>query len=330
MTRQENLKMQQPVIYQLLQAQLRDNRRSHAYLFSGSRGSGTKDAAILLAQSLVCQNKTGVFACETCSACQRIANGSYGDLMVLDGREQSIKKAQIQNVQNQFNKTALESSGEKIYILDGAENATDEALNSLLKFLEEPAGMKTTAILLTQALDKILPTIRSRCQIFYFNSTRRQPCFEACQSAGLNFGDSWLLSQSTSDVEEAMEISQSSAYTRAREAFIKWIPGFVENPWQAALILQNEGLTRGKNREENRQVLTLLLSFCASFFRVLCANRDLQDDWWRQQQAIYRQKQLPAQKLLQVVLEIQDQNNRVANTDLLADQFAYRMWEVTQ
>lgn len=60
-------------------------------------------------------------------------------------------------MQERFNKTGLERSGQKVYILNNAENTTPEALNSLLKFLEEPQGSDTLAILIVENQDWILP-----------------------------------------------------------------------------------------------------------------------------------------------------------------------------
>ena len=115
---------------------------SHALLLCGPRGTERRETAIFIAQSLVCQHSEEGLACEECESCQRIAQGQYADLIVLDGADRSIKKDEILSLQEQFSKTALEGNGKKIYILDHAENATPEALNSLLKFLEEPAGQR--------------------------------------------------------------------------------------------------------------------------------------------------------------------------------------------
>ncbi len=71
---------------------------------------------------------------------------NFSDMIIVDGSEETIKKEDIMHIQEEFNKTALEATGKKIYILNRVENATADAMNALLKFLEEPAS-DVTAIL---------------------------------------------------------------------------------------------------------------------------------------------------------------------------------------
>ena len=141
------LREQQPVVYHTLRNALEHNRLAHAYMFSGPSGTPKKETAYLLAQSLVCRESG--FACEVCDTCERIAHNEYADMIYLDGTSVSIKKDDILKLQHAFAKTGLEKTGKKIYVLDHAENATPDALNSLLKFLEEP-GSDMIAILIVE------------------------------------------------------------------------------------------------------------------------------------------------------------------------------------
>ena len=86
----DKLKEQQPIVYHTLKNALENSRLAHAYLFSGPGGSMKKDAAILLAQSLLCKGNT--FACEECDLCKRVKAHEYADMIYLDGSEISIKK----------------------------------------------------------------------------------------------------------------------------------------------------------------------------------------------------------------------------------------------
>ena len=132
----ERLCKQQPIAYQTLENALCQDRLAHAYMFNGPSGTGKKEAAYLLAQSILCDAEG--FACESCAICQRVLHDEYSDMIYLDGSTKAIKKEDIMKLQSAFSKTGLEGKGKKIYILDHAENATVDALNSLLKFLEEP------------------------------------------------------------------------------------------------------------------------------------------------------------------------------------------------
>jgi DNA polymerase-3 subunit delta' len=103
------------------------------------------------------------------ASASKIDNHNYHDLITINGYDGAIKKEEINNIIRTFSNSALESEGIKFYVIHGIENATHSAINSLLKFLEEPA-VNTYAILTTRALQKVLETIRSRCQVYRLNS----------------------------------------------------------------------------------------------------------------------------------------------------------------
>src|SRR5690554_7135269 len=104
----EKLRKLQPVAIKILESSLINNQLSHAYLFSGSRGTLTKEAAILLAQTMVCENKTSTFACETCNSCRRVREMTYADVILIDGLNRNIKKDEIIQLQSRFIQTRSE------------------------------------------------------------------------------------------------------------------------------------------------------------------------------------------------------------------------------
>ena len=135
-------------------------QRDYPYLFTGEKGTPKKESAYLLAQSLLCLNvNENGFACETCDECQRLIHGNYADLIYIDGLKNSIKKSDILTIQEHFSKTNLEKYGKKVYILDGVENATPVAMNTLLKFLEEPEG-DVLAILICESEEQASVRLR--------------------------------------------------------------------------------------------------------------------------------------------------------------------------
>ena len=119
----------------------------------------------------------------------------------------------ILKLQHVFAKTTLKT-GKKIYVLDHAENATPDALNSLLKFLEEP-GSDMIAILIVEQLDRVLPTIISRCQNIPFTPLSASQCHAAVQE-DLEALDAYLLSSM---------IRQKSEIWRLRKRIIS-MPAF--------------------------------------------------------------------------------------------------------
>ena len=157
-------KKNQPIVYRTLSNALKKNQLAHAYLFYGPKGSNKVDAAILLAQSIVCHHPDeDGFACQTCPACQRIANFESIDFHFIGKKDEKIKKKDIVDLQKALETTAAEAESKQTYILNGFDQATVESSNSLLKFLEEPMP-DIVGILIADEKSKILPTIQSRCQ----------------------------------------------------------------------------------------------------------------------------------------------------------------------
>jgi DNA polymerase-3 subunit delta' len=103
------------------------------------------------------------------ASASKIDKHNYRDIITIDGYDRPIKKEEINNIIHTFSNSSLEIAGIKFYIVYGIENATHAAINSLLKFLEEPT-VNTYAVLTTRALQKVLETIKSRCQVYRLNS----------------------------------------------------------------------------------------------------------------------------------------------------------------
>jgi len=140
---------------------------SHAYIFSGSRGSGKTTIARILAKSLNCQNrKVGDFEpCNKCPSCLEIVEGRSLDLIEIDAAShRGIDE--IRELRDGIKFSPVKEKY-KVFILDEAHQLTKEAVNALLKILEEPPS-HAIFILATTEIHKMLPTIISRCQRFDF------------------------------------------------------------------------------------------------------------------------------------------------------------------
>jgi len=140
---------------------------SHAYLFTGPRGSGKTTVARLFAKALNCQNKKeGTFEpCNKCTSCLEIMENRSIDLIEIDAashRGIDEMKELIEGI-----KFAPTKSKYKIFIIDESHQLTKEASNALLKTLEEPPS-HAIFILATTEIHKMIPTILSRCQRFDF------------------------------------------------------------------------------------------------------------------------------------------------------------------
>ena len=147
---------------------------SHAYLFSGPRGSGKTTIARLLAKAVNCQNRKpaspagrdGEFEpCNQCSSCLEINNGRSMDLIEIDAAShRGIDE--IRELKEGIGFVPTKSKY-KVFIIDESHQLTKEASNALLKTLEEPPS-HAIFILATTEIHKMIPTIISRCQRFDF------------------------------------------------------------------------------------------------------------------------------------------------------------------
>ena len=140
-------------------------QKPRAIIFCEKKFSALNECLKNYIKSIVCNT---IPFCNQCEYCQKVDSGTYRDLIIFDGSKQAIKKDDIVFIQDQFNLAPFEKSGKKIYVLMNVDNSTTEAMNSLLKFIEEPPK-ETYAILTTKNISKVIPTIRSRCQVFAFN-----------------------------------------------------------------------------------------------------------------------------------------------------------------
>lgn len=147
-----------------LRAAILSDRLTSGLIFYGIDGVGKRKAAYELARTLNC--RTGEPACE-CESCIKIAHDSHPDLQYLRPDGQFIKMEQISPLVDGAALRPFEGQ-KRIYIFDEAECIREGTASRLLKTLEEPP-LYTHFILLTATLPAVLPTIRSRCGLFYFN-----------------------------------------------------------------------------------------------------------------------------------------------------------------
>ncbi len=254
----EELEDIQPIVLKMFKNSMMKNRLAHAYLFEGMKGTGKRDASFLLAKSVFCQSpKQGYIPCETCVNCKRINNGNHPDVHLVEPDGLSIKKAQIQSLQEEFSKTGVESK-KKLYMIVHADRMTVNAANSLLKFLEEPHP-ETIAILMTEQAQQILPTILSRCQTISFQSLSAEKMIEKLISHNVEPQIAPLIAQLTNNIDEAIEYSQNDWFVQAQKIVLKLYEVLKKSPLEAMVSLQDDWFKHFKEKEQIDLGLDLLL-----------------------------------------------------------------------
>lgn len=157
--------MGQSHINQTLSNALKMERVSHAYLFTGPRGTGKTSTARLMAKAINCTDLKGTEPCNQCEICTDINDGRLIDLIEIDAASnRGIDEMRDLREKINFSPTRAKS---KVYIIDEVHMLTKEAFNALLKTLEEPPS-HVYFILATTEVHKIPETILSRCQRFDF------------------------------------------------------------------------------------------------------------------------------------------------------------------
>ncbi|HLR71819.1 MAG TPA: DNA polymerase III subunit gamma/tau, partial [Pseudogracilibacillus sp.] len=154
-------------ITQTLQNAIFNKKFSHAYLFSGPRGTGKTSAAKIFAQTINCEKMPTKEPCNECAACKGILDGSIADVIEIDAAS-NTSVDDIRNIRDKV-KYASSSVPYKVYIIDEVHMISINAFNALLKTLEEPPP-HVVFILATTEAHKIPLTIISRCQRFDFKS----------------------------------------------------------------------------------------------------------------------------------------------------------------
>jgi len=148
-----------------LKQQVASNRLSHAYLFTGTRGTGKTSCAKILSRAVNCQNPQNGNPCNQCPACLGIENGSILDVLELDAASNNgVDQVRALRDEAVYTPAAVRK---RVYIVDEVHMLSTPAFNALLKILEEPPS-HLLFILATTELHKVPATIKSRCQQYSF------------------------------------------------------------------------------------------------------------------------------------------------------------------
>ena len=152
-------------VTQTLKRQVQSGRLSHAYLFTGTRGTGKTSCAKLLARAVNCEDPQDGNPCNECPSCRGILNGSILDVLELDAASNNG----VDDIRAILDEAVYTPATVKkrVYIVDEVHMLSNQAFNALLQILEEPPA-HLMFILATTEVHKVPATIKSRCQQFAF------------------------------------------------------------------------------------------------------------------------------------------------------------------
>lgn len=187
----------------------------HAYLLAGPQGSGTLDAARRLAAALVCSSG----GCGDCRACRRAVTGGHPDVIEVEPDGTFIVVGQVEEIIREAFRSPFEAE-RKVIIVAEAERMNEASANKVLKTLEEPAD-RTHFVLLSEAPEELLPTVRSRCQRIDFEAIADEHVIAALTADGIDAAEARAVTRlSAGRIERARALAGRLAPLRRETAAV--------------------------------------------------------------------------------------------------------------
>ncbi|MFJ7832394.1 DNA polymerase III subunit delta' [Peribacillus sp. NPDC046944] len=270
----QEMRQIQPQVMTMLQNSITKNRVAHAYIFEGDTGTGKKEVSKNFAKSLLCENPVeGFEPCGQCKNCKRISSGNHPDIHLIEKDGLSIKKEQIKSLQEEFSKKSVEAN-RKVYMITDADKMSVGAANSLLKFLEEPVG-DTVAILMTEQVQRILPTILSRCQLISFKPLSPENVKRKLMEQDVDPQMAAVVAHLTQNVVDGIDMSHDEWFVQGQKIVVKLYEVLKQNSLKALLFLQTDWFSHFKDREQVDRGLDLLLLIYKDLLYIQLDKKDL-------------------------------------------------------
>lgn len=246
----------QPLVVQQLQTVISNHELAHAYLFVGPAGSGKSEIAKWIALRLFCLNLKNGQPDLTCPECQRILSGNHPDVVVAKAEGRQIKVDEIRHLKDEFTKSAVEGN-KKLFIIHDAEKMTNNAANSLLKFIEEP-GPGIYILMLTTNKSAVLPTIRSRTQVVELQPLARAELENVLAANDVPRTERTIAVGLTDSVTEINEWREDDWLKQAIAAVSLWYRHSSQANMLGFVDIQTEILKLATDRQKQQIILDLM------------------------------------------------------------------------
>ena len=246
----------QPLVVKQLQTVLKNHELAHAYLFVGPTGSGKSEIAKWLALRLFCLHLQNGEPDLTCPECQRILSGNHPDVVVAKPEGRQIKVDEIRHLKDEFTKSAVEGN-RKLFIIHDAEKMTNNAANSLLKFIEEP-GPGIYILMLTTNKSAVLPTIRSRTQIIELQPLQRAELEQVLTQNDIQRTERTVAIGLTDSVSEINEWRKDDWLKQAIGAITIWYQHVSKANMLSFVDVQTEIIKLATDRAKQQILLDLI------------------------------------------------------------------------
>lgn len=212
---------------EILRNSIKEETVSHSYLFEGQEGLGKRKVALAFSKALLCKDR-GNEPCNKCSSCIKFQTGNHPDFKMLSPTKGSIPKKEIDELISSISILPFESR-RKVYIIDEGDAIRLDSQNTLLKTLEEPPKY-IVIIIVTSNINKIIPTILSRCQDIKFRPVENKKIIEYLEkSYGVDEEKAKLICDfAKGSLKKAIELAESDEFLKKREEIINIIDEIVK------------------------------------------------------------------------------------------------------
>lgn len=212
----------------LFQNLLKNKRLAHAYIFFGPKTAPKKQAAHEFTKAINCEQALGN-ACDHCATCLKIEHNNHPDIVIIEPQGTGIKIDQLRELRKKFHYQAP-NDFTRVVVIEHADQMRQEAANSLLKFLEEPPS-PMVAILLTENIQAILPTIQSRCQRIRIDAKTTSEEAKHYQSRGFPSH----LAQIAAQLSYPLDLDVQT-FTDLYTQIIKWTDQILSNQQEKMMV----------------------------------------------------------------------------------------------